>query len=272
MMAAGPEYIFGHADPELERLQFQARIVEGVTRRFIRESGVAPGMRVLDIGCGVGDVSLLLAEAVGDSGIVVGIDREPRAIEVARARAASAGYRQIDFAVGSDEDLLEYPPFDAAIGRYVLIHQQDPAATLRRAAAAVRPGGIVAFHELVPFIGGAPPPGDLLSQVVGAISAACRAALPSYDVGLRLVACFDDAGLGEPNLISESIAGGPSSPIIALLAMTYRAFLPVIMRLDLDCTKIGDPETLESRLAAAAKAARAQSVSPPQVCAWAKRG
>jgi ubiquinone/menaquinone biosynthesis C-methylase UbiE len=61
-------------------LQLQAGIVGGITRRLISESGIKPGMRVLDIGCGAGDVSMLLAEAIGDGGSVLAFDREPRAI------------------------------------------------------------------------------------------------------------------------------------------------------------------------------------------------
>jgi 2-polyprenyl-3-methyl-5-hydroxy-6-metoxy-1,4-benzoquinol methylase len=144
---SGPVYALGHADPEVERLQVQAEFLGGVTRRFIRECGVKPGMRVLDIGCGIGDVTLLVADAVGASGSVVGIDRELKAVETARIRADHAGYRQIVFAVDTDESLQNYSQFDVAIGRYVLIHQPDPALMVRRAAASVKVGGIVAFQE-----------------------------------------------------------------------------------------------------------------------------
>jgi protein-L-isoaspartate O-methyltransferase len=87
------DYVLGHADPEIERLQFQSRLIAGVTLRLIRECGIGPGMRVLEIGRGFGDVSMLRADTVGASGVVVAIDREQRAIETARARAARAGQR-----------------------------------------------------------------------------------------------------------------------------------------------------------------------------------
>ncbi len=81
-----------HFDPgseaELERLQLQALCVEGLTCRLIRESGIRPGMRVLDLGAGPGDVAFLVAEAVGPSGSVVGVDREERSVELAKRRSA----------------------------------------------------------------------------------------------------------------------------------------------------------------------------------------
>src|SRR5262245_1862498 len=132
---------------EIARLKLNADVIAGVTRRLIRDSGIQPGMRVLDIGCGVGDVSMLLAETVGKLGRVVAFDREPRAIETAQLRAIEAGHEQIDFMVGSENELADGPPFDAAIDRCVLVHQPDPVAMIHRAANAVRPGGIIAFQE-----------------------------------------------------------------------------------------------------------------------------
>ena len=125
-----------------------------------------PGMRVLDIGCGAGDVAMLLAEAVGPAGAVVAIDREPRAIETARARAEKSGYRQIELLVSSLETLPDAAPFDAAVGRYVLVHQSDPAAMIRLAGAAVRRGGVVAFHEpALNLLSETFPPIDLFTRV-----------------------------------------------------------------------------------------------------------
>src|SRR4051812_48499231 len=76
-------YALGHSDQELDRLSAQARLVDPITRQFFREAGIANGMRVLDVGTGAGDVAFLLAELVGDSGEVVGVDRAPDALAVA---------------------------------------------------------------------------------------------------------------------------------------------------------------------------------------------
>jgi ubiquinone/menaquinone biosynthesis C-methylase UbiE len=268
-MTVTPAYVLGHADFEIERLQFQAGIIEPVTRRLIRDCGIGPGMRVLDIGCGAGDVSMLLAEVVGEAGTVIAFDRESRAIEIAKARALAAEYHQIEFVTASDEAFPERPPFDAAIGRYVLHHQLDPVATIRRAARAVRHGGVVAFHEPAGHISAQIlPTVDLYVKAEQCLRSVFRVLLPHVDVGGRLIACFEKAGLPTPHLIWESIAGGYESPLWRLLAMTYQSMLPQIVRLGLAPADVGDPDTLGDRMVALAAASRAQIVSRPQSCAW----
>jgi ubiquinone/menaquinone biosynthesis C-methylase UbiE len=131
-MSATASYILGHENSELERLQIQAKLIEKVSRRLLRECEIGPGMRVLEIGCGVGDISMLLAEAVGDTGSVVAFDREEHPVVLARRSARSAGFENIDFVVTADDALPSYPPFDAVVGRYVLMHQPDLTVMIPR--------------------------------------------------------------------------------------------------------------------------------------------
>ena len=70
------EYALGYTNSEHERLIRQAMRIAPYTERLFREAGISPGQRVLDLGSGVGDVSMLLARIVGPSGEVVGIERD----------------------------------------------------------------------------------------------------------------------------------------------------------------------------------------------------
>ncbi|MFK0687809.1 class I SAM-dependent methyltransferase [Mesorhizobium sp. IMUNJ 23033] len=106
-------------------------------------------MHVLDLGCGVGDVSLLAGQLVGPSGSVLGIDRSQDAVETAERRAVAAGQCYwVRFASADFASFVPERKFDAIIGRLILMYLPEPAETLRRLAGFLRPGGIVAFQEM----------------------------------------------------------------------------------------------------------------------------
>jgi 2-polyprenyl-3-methyl-5-hydroxy-6-metoxy-1,4-benzoquinol methylase len=271
-MAAKFNYLPGHSDQEIERLQLQARCLEGLTRRLINECGMRPGLRVLDIGTGVGDVAMLVAETVGPSGSVVGVDAGERAVEAARHRVREAGLRQVEFAVGTDQDLEKFGQFDAAIGRFVLIHQPDPAAMVRRTAAAVRSGGIVAFLEPAIHVDGSSLPEiELARAVEQSWKKFLRVALPSHDVAGRIIYSFLDAGLPEPRVLWESVVPGSDTMWLRLLVKQYETSLPFMERLGLVDPRVGDPATLYDRILAAGRAARTQGATSPFASAWAVR-
>jgi ubiquinone/menaquinone biosynthesis C-methylase UbiE len=81
-----PEYVLGSSNTESQRLAKQGDLSRGVTERFLVNAGLSAGMKVLDLGCGAGDVSLLVAELVGSQGSVVGVDRDAAVLEFARKR------------------------------------------------------------------------------------------------------------------------------------------------------------------------------------------
>jgi ubiquinone/menaquinone biosynthesis C-methylase UbiE len=76
-----PNYILGQSPYEYERLTLQAKLVQPFTEKFFRMAGLAPGMRVLELGSGMGDVALLAAEMVGSGGRVLGVDRDVKGLE-----------------------------------------------------------------------------------------------------------------------------------------------------------------------------------------------
>src|SRR5215472_3922184 len=80
-------YALGHSTQEMERLRASAALSEPYTRQLFHVAGITLGLRVLDVGCGGGDISLLLAQLVGPTGRVIGVDRAPEALETAQRRA-----------------------------------------------------------------------------------------------------------------------------------------------------------------------------------------
>jgi ubiquinone/menaquinone biosynthesis C-methylase UbiE len=140
-------YLLGHARHELQRLIRQAQFFMPQTEHLFRLAGIEPGMHVLDVGSGMGDVAFAAASLVGPTGKVVGIENADEAIQAASARAQEYGLEHVTFI---HADLNTYVPeqqFDALVGRFILIHQPDPVTSLRHLAQFVRPGGLIAFQE-----------------------------------------------------------------------------------------------------------------------------
>lgn len=108
--------------------------------------GIAPGMRVLDAGCGPGRHAIALAEQGCE---VVGLDLSPDFIEIGRQRAADAGV-EVEFRCGDVLDIDEVAAYDAVIslcqGGFGLLGGVAEEGLLRRFATALRPGGIMVLE------------------------------------------------------------------------------------------------------------------------------
>jgi ubiquinone/menaquinone biosynthesis C-methylase UbiE len=273
--ASRPEaaYILGHSELELRRLMVQARILRPITERMLRDAGIGAGMRVLDFGSGAGDVAMLAAELVGPRGSVTGIDRSAEAVDLAQERARKAGHHNVEFLQADERTLEDNEPFDAAIGRYVLLHQQDPAHFIRTAAAYVRPGGVIAFHEIGIF--GDPltyPPIPLYHEMWRRIVAVFASLTAHPDAGARMIMHFQDAGLPQPKVTCEIINdGGPDSPVYEWLALGVHTLLPQMEKLGIATASDIDIDTLEDRLRNIAVTERAQVALGMQYCGWVKR-
>jgi SAM-dependent methyltransferase len=266
---SGSTYVLGHSDAEIRRLLLQATLYDGYTEHALRQAGLRPGMRVLDVGCGPGDVSFVASRLVGPAGTVLGVDASANIIELARTRAEERAISSVRFEQTPVGDLALDQPVDAMIGRLILMHLPDPVATLRQLAGLVRPGGVIVFSEFdmtgarsvpnLPLWRGARD--TIISIFTGlGLDPTFAATLPNL---------FRQAGLHNPRLALGAPIGGADDPeILAFVVETLRSMLPAAENPGMIRDDFADPDALLPRLREEVATARAVVTTPALISAW----
>ena len=267
-----PAYVLGHSAFELERLARQERLIGWITRDYLRAAGLAPGMRVLDVGSGTGLVAFHAAELVGPSGQVTGTDLAPAAVAAASEAAASRGLKQVSFRAGDPAEMTFEEPFDAVVGRYVLMFQEDAGHMLRQLAKHVRAGGIIAFHE--------PDWSFLRSDAAApAYDRCCRWIVETFErvgtstnMSARLRQAFVSAGLGAPMMRLQAVIGDSVSAAEWLRAVAELAIVlaPAIEQQGVATAAEIGAETLADRIFQDVAGNRSTIVGRAEIGAWAR--
>ena len=242
------DYVLGYTSVEQQRLIRQARVLAPLTERFLRDAGISSGMRVLDVGCGMGDVTMIAAQLVGSAGQVTAIDLDQASIETAQRRAAAFGFENTSFNRADIAAYLPPDPFDAIIGRLVLQFVPDPIAIIKRLYRMLRPGGILALQESawklwLTYTEHLP----LRLSVTKAARDALQAGGASTEMGQQLYQGFIAAGLHAPQLRVE-LPVGNSPEFRSLLPDLLAALMPNIISKGLPIDHLGDLNTLKDRL------------------------
>lgn len=204
-------YALGYSEEELKRLGTQAEVIDPIFGRTLSLAGIAPGMRVLDVGCGPGYVSALLASMVGPSGEIVGVDISPSAVALARSRMSDLGLKNVSFLEGDPSAMSFDRPFDAVVGRYILMYLPDPAAMLRALASFLKPGGLLVFHEVTWGDARSHPPAPLYDACCRWLIAAVTSRNADMEMGMKMASAFVSAGLPSPMMRNETQMGSSES-------------------------------------------------------------
>jgi SAM-dependent methyltransferase len=229
-MSRAQDYPLGYSELEARRLAEQAALLEGLTAEVFRRAGLRGGMRVLDIGCGVGDVSLLAARLVGPKGAVLGIDRAASSVQAANGRATALGINHVRFEQADLDSFEADQTFDALVGRLVLLYLADPADWLL---------------------------------------AAFTAAGAQLDMGAKLYSSFLRAGFPPPDMTAATlIASGPATTGYGYMVGVLRSLLPLIERTGIATASEIDIDTLAARMHDDALAHERVMFLPRVVGAW----
>jgi SAM-dependent methyltransferase len=272
-MSSRPDYVLGSDDAEIARLDGQAAAIAPPTALPLQAAGIGPGMRVLDVGTGLGHVAFAAAELVGPGGAVVGVDQSARLLEVAEARREAAGLEHVRFEAGDARTFSAEDPFDAVVMRLLLFHLPDAVEVVRHHAAALRPGGVMLVIDADNGASRAEPPVALVDTVLDWIERGFRSAGADPRIGTRLGVLLGEAGLEGGQGLGIQGYFGPDDPRGAtMLAGVVRSLAAQIVSHGVATEEELGLDTLEPRLADAVSSARAVLLPPTLVGAWARSG
>ena len=264
------KYSLGSEDHEIARLDAQAALLDRATGMLLRAGGIGPGMRVLDLGTGLGHAAFAAAELVGAEGRVVGIDNASRLLGVATRRASA--YPQVRFVEGDVRTWRSEEPFDAVVGRLIFFHLPDRLEVLRHHVAALRPGGLVVALDFDLGSIRAEPAVPLVEEAVEWTNATFLSAGACPTIGARLGPLLSNAGLADVQSIGIQEYLGPGDPRGArVLCGVMRSLAPQAAAAGIATPEHLRYDALEDRLATAMRASGSALLFPVLSGAWGRR-
>jgi ubiquinone/menaquinone biosynthesis C-methylase UbiE len=265
------DYALGYTNSEHERLIRQANRFAPYTERLFRGAGIAAGNRVLDVGSGVGDVSMLLARIVGPTGEVVGIERDADSIARAKARVADAGLPYVKFRQTDVNHIQTDNPFDAVAGRFILMFLPDPESVLRQLLQLLKPGGVVAFQEpsWKPFLA-FNARFSLYSKLLHTVHKTFLRSGVNPEMGPDLYRVFQEVGLPAPSVHME-MALGSGPDFISICSDVVASIAPIARQHDVPLEELGNLATLATRIHDEVSATNEVASLIPLVGAWTRK-
>jgi len=210
------DHILGSDDPEVTHHRSQAVLPGEPTELLLHRGGIERGMRVLDLGCGPGDMTLQVAAMVGAEGYVVGLERDSAQISVAERRRAAMGVANVEFQQGDSCTFTTAEPFDAVVCR-LLRQLPDTVGVLAHHLGTLRPGGVFIAIDYDAHAARALPDVALFSEVRGRLSAACRHAQTEPSIGRQLPMYLGQAGYRQVDALRLQYCRPPSGPYPAVV-------------------------------------------------------
>ena len=182
---------------ELERLKLQATVALKQEQQIWSESGLKPGMKVLDLACGPGFTACELARAVGD-GDVTGIDINEELIATAHQAKASEGVENVSFALGNLYNLdLPENSFDFVYARFVFQHLEKPELALSNVWKILKPGGVLCILDIDDNWTSFSPESDAFVKFIRKTGAGQKRKGGNRLIGSQLFGLLTDAGYQE---------------------------------------------------------------------------
>jgi ubiquinone/menaquinone biosynthesis C-methylase UbiE len=141
-------YAIGGGRAGKERLNLMSRVLLPTTSQLLNRAGIEKGMTCLDVGCGGGNVTRLLASLVGPQGKVVGLDMDGEILALAQQDAEAERLSNLEFRQADVADFMDEGVYDLVYARFLLSHLPEPLECLKAMARACKPAGVIVVEEI----------------------------------------------------------------------------------------------------------------------------
>lgn len=141
-------YVIAGGEEGKKRLDILSEAVEDTTKNLFRKVELTEGLTCLDIGCGGGNVSFILADIVGENGKVLGIDLDEKIINLARQDCQEKKIRNVDFLKADVQSFSNEYHYDIIYSRFLLTHLSNPHTILQQMFNLLKPGGRMIIEDI----------------------------------------------------------------------------------------------------------------------------
>lgn len=211
------DYMLAQGAADVDRLALLNQLYGPSSEALLLAAGLQPGMRVVEIGCGSGNMICWLAGRVGTTGRVIGVDTSAESLEQARSQVQERGIQNVDFLCGDVNQLsLPRASADLAYCRFVLMHQRQPEIGLQQMRNLLRPGGTVVCEELDLSRCFFDPPCPYVQRMMELqVALGDHRGVP-YRLGSRMNMLFQEAGLTEFHIgfFTPAVMRGPAKQLL----------------------------------------------------------
>ncbi|HMG14869.1 MAG TPA: class I SAM-dependent methyltransferase [Saprospiraceae bacterium] len=192
-------YIINGGEEGKIRLKVLSDLLSQNTKSLLEIYGPITGLKVLDIGCGGGDVSLMAAKMVSDTGSVVGVDFDKEIICLAEQDALKNRVNNVSFQVLDVVDISFNNEFDIVFSRFLMSHLNQPLKALNKMLKSLKVGGKI-ITEDVQFSGHfCHPPCLAFEKYIQFYADLARSRKQNSEIGLSLFELFRQAGIKNIN-------------------------------------------------------------------------
>lgn len=243
---------------------------DSFTKELLINAGIKEGSRVLDVGCGRGDVTFMISKLVGNSGKVVGIDIDKNSIDIAYEKIKNPNTSNMSYLIGDAQKLPnKVGKFDAIIGRRVLMYQSMPVEFISNLRKHLNRDGVIAFQEHdMTMVPANIYPMPLHRKVQNWLRHTIKAEGADTNIGFILYEIFVKAGLKVEKMKAEPIIQTPTEPYH--VAAIVKAILPRILKSNAATKEEIEIETLEDRLTEERLKTNAIYIGDMKFAIWAK--